>query len=568
MRCKPIGPPNARIMIIGEAPGASEEEKGEPFVGSSGYELATQLLDARILSGDKKEIVNIMRTQVFLTNVCLDRPPKNEIKHWIGVPKPLQDGSEVSFRGKKVKPHVVKEVERLYREIKAVNPTIIIACGNIPLWALTDKWGISKWRGSQLTTVINLDETTSTHKLIPIYHPAAVLRNYEWRYVTVNDLKRVKRESLTRDYNIPKYNFITKPSFEVVIGTLGDLIRVADEGPLTLVTDVEIKRKEILCTGIAWNKLNAICIPFYNQAGHYWSEHEHVEIINLIQQLFLHPNVKLCNQNISFDIQYFFWKHNFWPRAWFDTMIAQGVLFAGLPKALDFLASMYNDFYIYWKDDGKFWKEDAAVDYQNLWNYNCLDCVATFEVMEKQLDALAASNLMPQFEFIMHRVFPRIMRMMLRGVNVSVEKKKQLTKELDSFISGLEKEVHYLIGWPLNISSPKQMMELFYTRLRLPIQKKKGQRLGETVMVPTCDDDALKILAKKEPLIKPLVDRINMVRSYGVVYDAVTKKVDPDNRWRTSYNLVGTETYRFSSSENPFGSGLNLQNLTGGKDIT
>lgn len=572
MRCSPIGPSNARIVIVGEAPGAQEEQEGQPFVGTSGYELATQLKDAGIISGDKNELVKIMRTQVYLTNVCMDRPPKNLIKHWIGVPKPLQDGTEVNFRGKKVRPHVVKEVERLWAEIAAVNPNVIVAAGNIPLWALTDKWGISKWRGSQLYSEI----AGKFRKIIPILHPAAVLRTYDWRYITVNDLKRIKRESFFPEHKVPDYQFITKPDYNTVIGTLGNLLANADIKTLDLVTDVEIKRKEILCVGIAWSKLEAICIPFYNDAGHYWSEREHVEIVSLIQQLFMHPKVRLCNQNISFDIQYFFWKFNFWPRAFFDTMISQGVLFSGLPKRLDFIASMVNDYYIYWKDDrkegeknkdDKFWDDNTKVNYPKLWRYNCVDCVATYEIAEKHIKALQQLNLIEQFNFIMHNVFPRLMRMMLRGVAVGVENKKKLTLELCELIVGIDKEITYLVGWPINVGSPKQMMDLFYNRLKLPVQKKKGQRNGETVMVPTCDDEALKILGRKEPLVRPLANLINMLRSYGVIYDAVTKKVDKDNRWRTSYNAVGTNTYRLSSSENPFDSGLNLQNLTGGKDI-
>lgn len=565
MRCSPIGPTNARIVIIGEAPGAHEEEKGEPFVGSAGYELATQLRDAGIIGGENNDLLRNMRSVCFLTNVCHDRPPNNKIENWIGVPLKLRDKTEVKFRGKIVKPHIPAEVERLRREILAVNPSIIITCGNTPLWALTDKFGIAKWRGSQLET--DFTDGNVPYRLIPIYHPAAVLRQYEWRYITVSDLKRAKRESFQQRYKKPKYHYVVGAGFEETKDTLRFLTSMADRGETPLVSDVEIKRKEILCTGIGWSETNAICIPFYGPSGHYWTIEQHIEIVSLIQRLFLHPNVRLANQNISFDIQYFFWKQFFWPKAHFDTMIAQGVLFSGLPRSLDFLASMYNKHYIYWKDDGKFWKDDAAVNYNNLWNYNCLDCVATYEVMLHQQKALNALKLREQFNFIMYRVFPKVMRMMLRGVRVSLEAKARLHRELELFLSSLDSEIKMMVGWPINTDSPKQMQDLFYQRLRLPIQKKKGIRNGQTVMVPTCDDDALKKLAMIEPLIRPLVSHINSLRSYGTVFEATTKRVDPDGRWRTSYDLVKS-TYRFSSSENPFGSGLNLQNLTSGKDIT
>ena len=84
---------------------------------------------------------------------------------------------------------------------------------------------------------------------------------------------------------------------------------------------------------------------------------------------------------------------------------------------------------------------------------------------------------------------------------------------------------------------------------------------------PTCNDEALKKIGQKNPWLRPLTDRINMLRSYGTAIDAVGSRTDEDGRWRTSYNAVGTETFRLSSSKNIFDSGLNLQNLTAGKDI-
>jgi DNA polymerase I-like protein with 3'-5' exonuclease and polymerase domains len=161
--------------------------------------------------------------------------------------------------------------------------------------------------------------------------------------------------------------------------------------------------------------------------------------------------------------------------------------------------------------------------------------------------------------------------MMLRGVLVSGEAKKRLGKEILDFTVQLLKEVTYIVGWDLTGDkggfSSQKLQDLFYERLKLPVQKKKGMRNGKPAMVPTCEDEALKTLAKKEPLIAPLIQRINMIRSYATAWAVCKAATDMDGRWRTSYNVAGTDTYRLSSSENPFGSGLNLQNLTLGRDI-
>lgn len=565
MRCSAVGPSNARIAIVGEAPGASEEEKGEPFVGSAGYELASMLADAKLISGSKEELTKVLRNQMYLTNVCMDRPAANKINEFIGIPKKKQTGEEIRHRGKTVKPFVIEECSRLYAELTALKPNLVIALGNIPLWALTKAWGVSKWRGSTLES-----DVIPGLKVIPAYHPSAVLRNYDWRFITVQDFRRCKRESDYPNIRDPGYIFCTDPEFDKVVGVLTALRLMAEDTskPLTLVTDVEIKRREILCTGIAWSKREAICIPFYDSKGHRWTPEQHVIIIEKIKELFCHPNVRLCNQNIAFDIQYFFWKHNFWPKVYRDTMVDQNVLFPGLPKKLDFQASMYNEHYVYWKDDGKFWKDTASVNYPQLWRYNCVDCVATFEIIEAHEKALKVYNLEAQSEFQNRRLFQPVMKMMMRGVKLNLDKKKQLKKELEDFLSQLRLEVNHLAGFDLNVNSPKQMINFFYTRLKLPVQRKKGLKDGDVTLVPTCDDEALKKLAKIEPCIGPLIQRINMVRSYETAYDACKAPVDSDGRWRTSYIIPGTETLRFTSSENPFGSGLNLQNLTIGKDIT
>lgn len=558
MRCSPNGPSNARIVIVGEAPGEREEAEGRPFIGSAGFELENMLKEAKLNKSD-----------CFLTNVCMDRPHGNDIKLWISPKRENKDGTEIKYRGKVVKPHIKDECERLYSEIKAVGPNVVIAAGNTPLWALTPYDKVGKWRGSILES-----DAIPGLKVIPTYHPAAVLRMYDWRFITVQDYRRAAKESLFPQIKKPQWNFDTGNDYRGTTEVLQRLLRLAEGGnPLVLVSDVEIKRLEILCVGIAWSRNDAICIPFYGpqpdgtfrDGWHYWAPEEHINIVLLLHKLFLHPNVRLVNQNLSFDIQYFFWRMNMWPRAAFDTMLAHHVMFPGLPKKLDFQASMYCDYYVYWKDDGKFW--DKPVIYPQLWHYNCLDCVYTYEIMEVQEKALNGLNLRSQFTFQMDRLFPKVMKMMFRGVKVNEAQKSTILKETREFVSALHSEVEYMAGRSLvgdkGSFSSKRLQDFFYKSLGLTPLKNKVQ--GK--MIVTCDDEALKKIRKNEPLLRPLCDRIILIRSYKTAIDAVSKRVDKDGRWRTSYNLAGAHTLRWSSSENIFDSGLNLQNLTIGKDI-
>src|SRR6266850_3125889 len=160
---RPDGPIPARIMLVGEAPGAQEEAEGIPFVGESGKELNRMLQEA-----------GITRSECFVTNVCRVRPPGNDINHFIAKAKKDRTDAHKELIGRWVLPCIVEGITLLNKEISMVQPNIIVALGNTPLWALTGLSGITRWRGSMLYS--------STHetprKVIPTIHPAAVLR--EW----------------------------------------------------------------------------------------------------------------------------------------------------------------------------------------------------------------------------------------------------------------------------------------------------------------------------------------------------------------------------------------------------
>jgi DNA polymerase-1 len=83
----------------------------------------------------------------------------------------------------------------------------------------------------------------------------------------------------------------------------------------------------------------------------------------------------------------------------------------------------------------------------------------------------------------------------------------------------------------------------------------------------SCDAEALGKLAEREPLLLPLTRKISEIRSLGVFYSTfVMAPPDIDDRMRCSFNIAGAETFRFSSSEDAFGSGMNLQNIPKGGD--
>ena len=156
------GSVNAKIMLIGEAPGQNEDVRGVPFVGRAG-----QLLDKFL------EENNISRKKdLYICNTVKCRPPENR------VPKPEE-----------------KHACKIYldAQIDLIKPAIILLCGSTALQSLLDtKLPISKIRGQWF-------EHSSGAKVMPIFHPSYLLRNHSTeenspRWLMNKDLALIKEE--------------------------------------------------------------------------------------------------------------------------------------------------------------------------------------------------------------------------------------------------------------------------------------------------------------------------------------------------------------------------------------
>lgn len=540
----------AKIMVVGEAFCDADERAGEPFASTGAAEFNKMLHEA-----------GIMRSECYMTNVVNARPYNNDVSNWVADKKKDITPAHISFRGKMVLPIVVDGWNRLAKEVELVQPDIIIALGNFALWALTGADGVRKWRGSQLET----HDFPHHVKVIPTYHPTVV--NYQWevRAQIVTDLKRVRKEVGSKTYlNKPEWSFHIRPSFLLVVETLRILREEAANSPTPLWIDFDLETRagHIACAGISWSKVEAICIPFMciESRDGYWLLEEEVQIVFALYLLLTHPNVSVRGQNLLYDCQYTY-RHWHWvPNVKQDTMISHHTLFAGLAKSLAFQASLYCDHYVYWKDDGKTWAKTVGED--QLWSYNCVDCVRTREVGEVELKSIEALKLQ-EVEAFQQELFWPVLQAMQRGVRIDKKKRADFANELQAEITKREEFFAEVLGHPLNPASPVQMTKLFYDDLGIPAIKTRAKKNSPSHV--TCDDEALKKIMVREPITKPLVRAIQEYRSLGVFLSTfVAAPLDVDGRMRCSYNICGTETYRFNSSKNAFDSGTNLQNVPKG----
>jgi uracil-DNA glycosylase family 4 len=144
----------ARLVVVGEGPGKTEDETGRPFVGRAG-ELLTKILEA----------IKLPRDQVFICNVVKCRPPENRL--------PQYD-------------EIAACVPFLHRQIELIKPTVILAMG-----------------GTAAQTLLNTKQSlgalrNQVHRfrgipLIVTYHPAALLRNPNWKRPTWDDVRIAAR---------------------------------------------------------------------------------------------------------------------------------------------------------------------------------------------------------------------------------------------------------------------------------------------------------------------------------------------------------------------------------------
>ena len=153
-----VGKPNARLVFVGEAPGADEDVQGEPFVGKAG-QLLTRIIEA----------IKLKRSEVYIANVVKCRPPGNR--------DPQDDEIQTC-------------IPFLKKQLAAIQPRIICTLGRYSTQALLEtREGITALRG-------RFHELQNGMKVMPTYHPSFLLRYPEKKREVWEDMQKVQKEYL------------------------------------------------------------------------------------------------------------------------------------------------------------------------------------------------------------------------------------------------------------------------------------------------------------------------------------------------------------------------------------
>jgi DNA polymerase len=149
-----VGNPNADLMIIGEAPGFNEDKQGEPFVGEAG-----QLLD-KIMAA-----IKFKREGIYIANILKHRPPENRD------PKVEERANSLPY---------------LLKQIELVDPKLILCVGRVSGTTLLGK-------DDSLKNMRSTFHEFKGRELMVTYHPAALLRNQQWKRPTWEDVQKLRK---------------------------------------------------------------------------------------------------------------------------------------------------------------------------------------------------------------------------------------------------------------------------------------------------------------------------------------------------------------------------------------
>lgn len=327
----PSGRPPIRICFLAEAPSHEEVDQGCPLVGPSGRIFNAMLRTA-----------GIDRGECLVTNVFDEKLPDNNVTAWCS-PTPVAP-SPGSYTWPRIgtaghlRPEFYPHLGRLRSELEQWQPHVVVPMGGTALWALTGKTEISALRGAlQPATAL-----IPGKKLLPTFHPAAVMHQWKLFPVVVGDMIKAAREAERGPLLVyPKRELLLAPTLEE-IRQYEERIRASD----LLSVDIETGWGQITCIGFAPDQEHAICIPFVDlrhPSRSFWPNVvDEAMAWAMIRAWLALPNPKVGQNFGSYDAFWLLNKMNLRINNYLhDTRLLHHALYPELPKSLGFMGAAY-----------------------------------------------------------------------------------------------------------------------------------------------------------------------------------------------------------------------------------
>jgi DNA polymerase-1 len=318
----------------------------------------------------------------------------------------------------------------------------------------------------------------------------------------------------------------------------------------TETTNIDAMSAELvgLSFSVAENEAYYIPIPA--------EKSEALKIVNKFKKVYESEKLLKIGQNIKYDI-IILANYGIEVRGEiFDTMIAHYILQPELRHNMDYLAEIYLGYKTIHIDEligarGKKQGNMRDLKPEEVYEYACEDADVTLKlktILEKELHKEGLFNLFHDVEMPLVNVLARMER---NGARIDTATLSDTSLLLSQRLHDIELEIKQLAGVDFNISSPRQVGEVLFERLKISSKAKKT-KTGQY----TTSEDVLQSLRSKHPIVEKILDYRGLKKLLSTYIDALPQLINPRTGYiHTSYNQAVTTTGRLSSS-NP-----NLQNI-------
>ena len=318
----------------------------------------------------------------------------------------------------------------------------------------------------------------------------------------------------------------------------------------TETTDIDPIHAELVGMSFSYAENQAFYVPIPA------NREEATQIVNEFKELLENEQTLKVGQNIKYDILVL---SNYGVNVkgpMFDTMIAHYVLQPELRHNMDYLAEIYLNYRTIPIEDligskGKKQGNMRDLPAESVYKYACEDADVTLKlqrVLKKELDDSGASSLFYDIEM---PLVPVLTYMEKNGVSLDTEALKETSQHFTARMNQTEKEIYQLADMEFNVSSPKQVGEVLFDKLKI-VNKAKKTKTGQYVT----SEEVLEGLRGKHDIVGKILDYRGLKKLLSTYIDALPLLINPKTgKIHTSFNQTVTATGRLSSS-NP-----NLQNI-------
>ena len=283
---------------------------------------------------------------------------------------------------------------------------------------------------------------------------------------------------------------------------------------------------------------------------------EALKIVNIFKEVYENEEILKIGQNLKYDINVL---SNYGVEVkgqMFDTMLAHYVLHPEMRHNMDYLAEVYLKYKTIHIDEligerGKNQKSMRDLTPKDVYEYAAEDADITLQLKLKLEEELRQEGMTDLFEKIEMPLMPVLARMERNGVMVNTESLKHTSNEFSEKMNDIEEEIHQLAGEPFNISSPRQVGDILFGKLKI-ISNPKKTKTGQYVT----SEDVLQNLKTKHPIVEKILEYRGYKKLLSTYIDALPTLINKrTGHIHTSYNQAVTATGRLSSSD------PNLQNI-------